>query len=254
MKWLWPGKRELACVTDAQGDIRIVQRGSKRSLVFGEESEQSAVCMRRPGRLEYQYSRAMLLGALCHPQPETALFLGLGAGALVRACLDAIPNLIDAEVIELRPAVVELATRYLAFTPDERMTIRLGDALQLLNTAERADLIFLDLYDERGPSRGHMAWDFLQACQNKLEEGGWLVINQWALQNNQPLAAPLLYGLYDRHYWELPVSEGNVILLIPASTEQNLPVAQLRERALAVGQQMGFSLTGLLENIRLAGP
>ncbi len=251
MKLFWPGRRELTRVTDALGEIRIVQKGSKRSLIFGEESEQSAVCMRHPRRLEYQYSRAMLLGALCHPQPETALFLGLGAGALVRACLDALPSLIDAEIIELRPAVLELACRYLGFVPDERMTLRLGDALQLLDSAERADLIFLDLYDESGPSRGHMAWDFLSACQDKLEPGGWLIINQWALQDNQPLATPLLRGLYDRHYWELPVSEGNVILLVPASTEQNLPVAELRQRAQSVGKRLGFEMAQLVEQIRL---
>jgi hypothetical protein len=32
----------------------------------------------------------------------------------------------------------------------------------------------------------------------------------------------LLRGLYHRHYWELPVKEGNVILLVPADLEQAL--------------------------------
>lgn len=254
MQFLWSRKKNIAQVEDEFGRIRVEQKGSKRYLVFGEDAEQSMVNMRQPLLLEYEYSKAMLLGGLCHPEPETALFLGLGSGVLLRACLAAMPSIFDAEVIELRPEVLRLASEYLGFVEDERMTIRLGDALQLLPTAERADLIFLDMYDEKGPSRAHMAWGFLEHCHRLLEPGGWLVINQWALQDNKPLAEPLLRGLFDCHYWELPVHEGNVILLVPASTEQNLPVQELRERSRSLATQLGFGFEPLLANIRLPAP
>lgn len=254
VQFFWSRSKRIAQAEDAYGVLWVEQQGRKRYLVFGEDSEQSLVNMRKPLRLEYEYSRAMLLGGLCHDSPETALFLGLGSGVLLRACLAAMPGIMDAEVIELRPEVLRLARDYMGFVEDARMTIRLGDALELLPTAEKADLIFLDLYDEQGPSRAHMAWDFLERCHALLEPDGWLVINQWALPDSKPLATPLLRGLFHNHYWELPVSEGNVILLVPADTTQNLPVSALRERARAVGKRLGFPLEPLLANVRLPVP
>lgn len=244
-------KKKIAEAEDSFGLIRVEGKGSKRYLVFAEDSEQSAVCMRSPLRLEYEYSRAMLLGALCHAQPETALFLGLGAGALVRSCLDAMPSLFDIEIIELRPEVLRLARQHMGFVEDERMTIRLGDALELLENAEQADLIFLDLYTEEGPSKGHMTWEFLAKCQERLSENGWLIINQWALLDSKPVASMLLQGLFDGHYWELPVPEGNVVVMVPASNRQNLPVEQLRLRAAEVGSRQGYDMLSLLHDIRL---
>lgn len=244
-------KKKIEEVEDAYGRICVEGKGSKRYLVFGEDAEQSAVCIRSPLRLEYEYSRAMLLGALCHPQPETALFLGLGAGALVRSCLDAIPSLFDVEIVELRAEVLRLAQKHMRFVEDERMTIRVGDALELLESAEKADLVFLDLYTEEGPSKGHMTWEYLARCQEKLSEGGWLIINQWALRDNKPVASMLLQGLFEGHYWELPVAEGNVIVMVPDCTTQNLPVEQLRLRAAEVGKRQGYDMLPLLHNIRL---
>ncbi len=249
--FLWSRKKKkIEEVEDELGRIRIEGKGSKRYLVFGEDSEQSAVCMSAPLRLEYDYARAMLLGALCHPEPETALFLGLGAGALVRSCLDAIPSLFDAEIIELRPEVLRLAQQHMGFAEDERMTIRVGDALELLDTAEQADLVFLDLYTEEGPSRGHTTWEYLAKCHDQLSEGGWLIINQWALLNNKPVASMLLQELFDGHYWELPVTEGNVIVMVPASNTQSLPMEQLRVRAAEVGRRQDYDMLPLLDDIR----
>ena len=77
----------LAEVHDAFGVIRVVEIGEYRFLEFGEAIEQSCVFTADPSWLEYDYTRAMFVGALCHEAPETALFLGLGAGNLTQACL-----------------------------------------------------------------------------------------------------------------------------------------------------------------------
>lgn len=253
LQFFWSRKKQLAEVQDEHGIIRVEQKGSIRYLVFGETSEQSAVCMRKPLLLQYQYSRAMLLAALCHPQPETALFMGLGSGALVRSCLAAMPELFDAEIIELRPKVLQLAQDYMGFTVDERMTIRLGDGWQLLDTAEDADLIFLDMYNEEGPSLAHVAKDFLTRCQARLAANGWLIINQWQFPGQRPLGHNVFCKLFKGGYWELPVSEGNVILLVPANPTEKLPVQRLRERAREVSLQQGYDLSGLLMDIRVPG-
>ncbi|MCY1452724.1 hypothetical protein D9M71_696660 [compost metagenome] len=78
------------------------------------------------------------------------------------------------------------------------------------------------------------------------------MINQWANDDGKPLGAALLRGLYHRHYWELPVKEGNVILLVPADLEQTLDVEGLRARAATLAPRLGYSLDGLIHEIRSA--
>lgn len=251
LKFFGRKKELIAECEDSYGRIAVDAVGNHRFLVFGENVEQSCVRIDYPTWLEYQYTKAMLLGGLCHPEPETALFLGVGSGVLTQACLQAMPSLYDVEIIELRPDVVRMAQEHLGFNADdERLTLRYGDALELLASAEQADLIFMDLYDEDGPSRGHLAWNFLQNCKDKLSDNGWLIINQWATLDYQPLAAALLRGVFEHHYWEIPVKEGNVILLVPAHPEQSLPLAQLRQRAKELTQDLGYRLPHLVEKIR----
>ncbi|WPC03593.1 methyltransferase domain-containing protein [Pseudomonas benzenivorans] len=241
----------LAEVEDAYGVIRVVEIGAYRFLEFGEAIEQSCVFTADPSWLEYDYTRAMLLGALCHAAPQSALFLGLGAGNLTQACLRFLP-LDDVETIELRPEVPRLAMEFLGLEDDPRLTIRIGDALELLASAESADLIFVDLYTDHGPGAGHLAWRFLEDCQKRLNPGGWLIINQWACDDGKPLGAALLRGLFHRHYWECPVKEGNVILLVPADLEQRLDLDGLRARIESLAPRLGYSLQPLFEGLRPA--
>ncbi|MDM8347900.1 spermidine synthase [Pseudomonas sp. sp1636] len=241
----------IAEVRDAFGVIQVIEMGAYRFLEFGESIEQSCVFMADPGWLEYDYTRAMLLGALGHDAPESALFLGLGAGNLTQACLRFLP-LDDVEVIELRPDVPRLAMQHMGLSDDPRLTIRIGDALELLESAEKTDLLFVDLYTDHGPATGHLAWRFLENCQKQLNPGGWLIINQWAGNDGKPLGAPLLRGLYHRHYWECPVKEGNVIVLVPADLEQQLDLEGLQAKAAALAPQLGYSLQSLIEALRPA--
>ncbi|QZX81161.1 spermidine synthase [Metapseudomonas otitidis] len=244
-------ERLLAEVHDAFGVIRVLEVGDYRFLEFGEAVEQSCVFTADPSWLEYDYTRAMLVGALCHEAPESALFLGLGAGTLTQACMKFLP-LDDVEVVELRPDVPRLAMEYLGLDDDPRLTVRIGDALELLPTTETADLIFVDLYTDTGPGVGHLAWRFLEDCQKRLNPGGWLVINQWAGDDGRPLGAALLRGLFHRHYWECPVKEGNVVLIIPSDLDQRLDQAALRARAEALAPRLGYSLQPLLDVLREA--
>lgn len=241
----------LARVEDAFGVISVYEVEDYRFLEFGDAIEQSCVFTADPSWLEYDYTRAMLVGALCHAQPESALFLGLGAGTLTQACLKFLP-LDDVEAIELRPDVPRLAMEYLGLDDDPRLYVRVGDAVALLPSAEKADLVFVDLYTDHGPGVGHLAWSFLEQCQQQLNPDGWLVINQWATDDGKPLGAALLRGLYHRHYWELPVKEGNVILLVPADLDQALDLDAVRDRVASLAPQLGYSLDYLVNAIRPA--
>ena len=236
---------------DEFGVIRVVEQGDFRYLEFGDEVEQSCVLTADPSWLEYDYSRAMLLGALCHSRPKRALFLGFGAGSLTLACLRHLP-LDEVEAIELRPAVPRLAREHLGLGDDPRLLLRVGDAVQELRDCEPADLIFLDLYTDTGPAPAHLGWDFLGACRERLRPGGWLVINQWSTDDGRPLGAALLRGRFHRHYWECPVPEGNVIVFVPAGLEQELDLRGLEKRVADLEPQLGYSLRPYIESLRPA--
>lgn len=236
---------------DAYGVIRVVEQGGYRYLEFGEEVEQSCVRIGDPAWLEYDYSRAMLLGALCHPAPRRALFLGFGAGSLTQACLKHLA-LDEAEAIELRPAIPRLAREHLGLVDEPRLRLRIGDAVEELGDCEPADLIFLDLYTDTGPAPAHLGWDFLGACRDKLRPGGWLIINQWSTDDGRPLGAALLRGRFHRHYLECPVPEGNVIVFVPADIEQSLEPRGLKKRARALQGDLGYDLGTYIDALRPA--
>src|SRR5699024_7451705 len=155
------------------------------------------VLYENPLWLKYDYTRAMLLASLCHAHPETALFLGLGAGSLTEVCLATLP-LQDVEVLELREPLPRLAMQHLGMSDDPRLTISIADALQPVDSGETAYLISLDLYTATGPSVGQLAWGCLTKRQDKLKPGVWLIINQWATLDGRPLGAALLRGLFFR--------------------------------------------------------
>ncbi len=246
-----PSRQLIVEEHDEFGVIRVVEERGFRYLEFGNQVEQSCVLVENPLWLKYDYTRAMLLASLCHEQPETALFLGLGAGSLTEVCLATLP-LDDVEVLELRAPLPRIAMDYLGMSDDPRLTIRIGDALELIDSAETADLIYLDMYTDAGPSAGHLGWKFLEKCQDKLNPGGWLIINQWATLDGRPLGAALLRGLFYRHYWEIPVKEGNVILLVPYSFEQYPSLELLHSQAARVAETLGYDISYLIEHIRPA--
>ncbi len=244
-------RQVIAEEVDEYGVIRVLEENGYRYLEFGDGFEQSCVLYENPLYLKYDYTRAMLLGSLCHEHPETALFLGLGAGSLTEVCLATLP-LEDVEILELRELLPHIAMEHMGMTDDPRLTIRIGDALELIDTAETADLIYLDMYTDMGPSAGHLAWGFLTKCQNKLNLGGWLIINQWATLDGSPLGAALLRGMFYRHYWEIPVKEGNVILLVPSSFDQYPSIPLMREQAGRIAEVLGYDISYLIDVIRPA--
>lgn len=244
-------ERVLTEVADDFGMIRIIEMGHYRILEFGQDVEQSCVYVPDPTWLEYDYTRAMLLGALWHDAPRSALFLGVGAGSLIQACLKHLP-LERIEGIELRPIVLTLAHRYLGLKPDPRLHLHVGDAMEMIAECDDADLIFLDLYTDTGPSPAHLAWNFLGVCREKLRPGGWLIINQWSDAKGKPLGAAFLRGRYHHHYWECPVPSGNVILFVPESMTQSFDADVLRQRAQALEAELGYPLQPLIEQLRPA--
>ncbi|XP_041695114.1 eEF1A lysine and N-terminal methyltransferase isoform X2 [Coregonus clupeaformis] len=100
---------------------------------------------------------AMLGVGTDHHKDVSVLLVGLGGGGLPQFLRDFVPGA-KVEVVELDPAVLEVAQGWFGFTPDDRLTVTLGDGLERINNMEREgghqyNVIMFDV-DSKDPSLG----------------------------------------------------------------------------------------------------
>ncbi|KAF7690171.1 hypothetical protein HF521_011975 [Silurus meridionalis] len=87
----------------------------------------------------------------------SVLVVGLGGGGLPQFIRDFVPGVL-VEVVELDPAVLEMAKTWFGFQPDDRLKVTLGDGLEHINTLESKgghsyDVIMFDV-DSKDRSLG----------------------------------------------------------------------------------------------------
>jgi predicted membrane-bound spermidine synthase len=125
---------------------------------------------------------APLVGAALHPNPRTALVVGLGTGSSA-GWLAAVPGVERVDVAELEPSVLEVARRCAPANRDvlanPRVHVHIGDARELLMTSrERYDLIFSE---PSNPYRAGIAslytQEFYRSVAGRLAPGG--IFSQW---------------------------------------------------------------------------
>jgi len=243
----------IESVHDDFGELRVTQLGAYRFLYFGQQTEQSCCLTSDPGWLEYDYTRAMLLGNFwIGPNPDI-LLLGLGGGSLANCLIEHFdPQRVVA--VELRRAVVELARSRLGLSTDPRLTVIADNAERFVaQTGHRFDMICLDLYLEGGLSRLQLQAAFFAECRSLLKPGGVLVINQWQLgESGQPYASRMLSGLFGDAYLQAPVEEGNLILFVPAAGELELDRARMYAWSDGLEPQLGYTLRPYIHELRRA--
>lgn len=242
---------------DAYGSLRITEnREGYRFLYFGEQTEQSCIFHADPVWLEYDYTRAMLLGNYWAAPTAQMTLLGLGGGALAN-CL--VRHFAPSRVlaVELRTGVVAVAREWLGLSDDPRLEVRIGCAERYITAAPAScDLLFVDLYMEGGLSRLQLQANFFAACQRALRPGGVLVINQWQMgDSGLPYAAAMLGELFGEQYLQVQVDEGNIILFVPAAGDPPLSLDRPAMHAWAAGlqAQLGYSLQPYINDLCRAG-
>jgi len=123
-----------------------------------------------------------LIGAALHLQPRTAIVVGLGTGETA-GWLAEVPSIEHVDVVELEPAVREMANRCRAVNRDvlanPKVRMIFNDAREvLLTTPRRYDLI---VCEPSNPFRCGIAnlftREFFRAGQKRLNDGGMFV--QW---------------------------------------------------------------------------
>ncbi len=125
---------------------------------------------------------AGIVGAMIHPKPTSALVIGLGTGSTA-GWLAAIPEVERVDVVELEPAVLEVAKACAAVNANAllnpKVHISIGDAREVLLTSpQKYDLIFSE---PSNPYRAGIASlftrDFYEGATARLTEAG--IFMQW---------------------------------------------------------------------------
>jgi spermidine synthase len=125
---------------------------------------------------------AGMIAALLHPQPRTAMIVGLGTGTTA-GWLAAVPSMQRVDVVELEPAVIRMAREYASVNHDAlrnpKVRVTEGDAREkLLVSRARYDVIFSE---PSNPYRAGVASlytrEFYEAAGARLERGG--IFAQW---------------------------------------------------------------------------
>ncbi len=123
-----------------------------------------------------------LVGALLHPQPRSAMVIGLGTGSTA-GWLAAVPGLERVDAAEIEPAIVEVARACAPVNRDclrnPRLRLRFGDARELLLVSqERYDLIFSEPSNPyRAGISSLFTTEFYAAAAARLQPGG--IFLQW---------------------------------------------------------------------------
>jgi spermidine synthase len=137
-----------------------------------------------------------LLGALSHPNPTSALVVGLGTGSTA-GWLGAVPTMERVDVVELEPAILHVADVCAPVNQDvlrnPKVHVTTGDAREvLITTPRRYDVIFSE---PSNPYRAGVAslytQDFYRSAARRLNDGGLFL--QW--MQTYEVEAPTVRGV-----------------------------------------------------------
>lgn len=175
-----PKGQIIHSVRDGFGLIEVVDTQVARSLYFGTRVEQSRLYFNAPMTLAFEYQEALMEAILEHPAAINRLLtLGLGGGSLPAQMHHIFPKC-QQTVVELRPAVIDIAYRYFHLPETPHIDTREADAYMfVLQETERYDIIVIDLYDGDSMPPEFTDEIFLLALQKLTRPGGLLLFNLW---------------------------------------------------------------------------
>jgi len=242
-----------ATLPEGAGPIEIEDwlREARRSVVYEAEGVESSFAIVGSTGLAFSingkvdgHSRydaptqvmAGLLGALLHHGPTRALVVGLGTGSTA-GWLAEVPGMERVDVVELEPAVVEMARRCAPLNQDvlnnPRVRLIFADAREaLLTSGDRYDLI---VSEPSNPYRAGVASlftrEFYDAVSARLDENGlflqWLQAYEIDAVSMRSLYRSLLSALPVVQTWQTHTRD---LLLVASRNEGTLDLDELARR------------------------
>lgn len=162
---------------------RIVVRDTKlngedvRYLSTDNSGWQSAVYLKDPDILVFNYMRAYRLANDIDPRPQKALMIGGAGYTFPRNFLASNVNA-SMDVVEIDPKMTEIARKYFFLKDDNRMNIIHQDARTFVkNSRDKYDVVFLDAFSGVTPPPHLTTQEFMSGLGDLLTDNGALFIN-----------------------------------------------------------------------------
>jgi spermidine synthase len=168
--------KTLFTKTSEHHHIVVTDDGEVRHLKFGD-SLQSGMYVANPLQSDFRYTEYFHLVWLFKRDIRTILFLGLGGGSAPKKFHADYPA-VSIDVVEIDPAVVEVAERYFHFRRGPRLNVIVEDArAYLANTDKRYDLIVHDAYVSEAVPLHLITREFFRLAVQRLTPAGILAFN-----------------------------------------------------------------------------
>lgn len=165
--------------------ILVAESSSIRNLHF-DNSYQSAMDLREPLKMVFDYTTYLHLGVVVRPKPERVLFIGLGGGSAPKKFLHDYPSIKTIDVVEIDPEVAKVAYRFFGLPVDPRLTVFVRDGRLLISEkakeiaagkTEPYDMVIIDAYSESTIPYHLTTVEFLDATRSILAPDGVVVSN-----------------------------------------------------------------------------
>ncbi len=242
----------LEDVRSKYNHIRIVQRGSTRTMYFVDDQDgtqyiESRIDADYPQSLDLDYTRTMMAGFLLQPQPTRLLMLGIGGGQMSNYLYRRVPGF-EIDAVDIDPDVLRLAQKYFHVpTTDPRYRCHVNDARLFVESAPAGttwDMIMLDCFRGVFVPYHLKTVEFYQAILARLSPQGVVVAN---LHNKSQMYShdrETLAEVFPNRYSFVSES-GNQTTLVASADPRRISVFQMRERARTAQPCFDIDLLGL---------
>ena len=158
--------------------IESVIKGERYLVAKKRGFRQGGILIDAPEKLLLDYTKTAFVGlAFLNKDPQRALFIGLGVGAMPRFFRKHYPNS-QMEIVELDPEILDVAREYFFFPQDQNIPVHIADGRAFLKrTSEKYDIVFIDAYRENYIPFHLTTIEFLREVRKNLSEEGVVVSN-----------------------------------------------------------------------------
>ncbi len=226
-------------------DIIVLDTQTHRCMSFARRGGmQSCILKEAPDLLAIPYTRAVFAGLLANPDARQVLIIGLGGG-VIPAAMRRIDPTIQIDVVELDPAVVNVAKRYFGYREDPHLRTFIGDGRVFVRRQARAgvryDLIVIDAYERVYVPEHLMSREFIGEVKSLLAPGGVVASNTFARGPLAPYEAATYQSVFGNTR-TVEMSMGNRIIL--AARDELPGLSTIRKNAERVERR--FETVGIV--------
>lgn len=259
----------IGLCNSAQAEIIYEKQSLYRNILVSDNGER--ICMRfmlkarfhslqscqyidKPDELVFDYAKMVFAGLLLNPDPDRVLVIGLGGGSIPRAMHGLFPRA-QIDVVEIDPAVVNVAARFFDFHEGEKIDIIESDGRvfvkqQLLKNDKHYDYIVLDAFNGQYIPPHLMTREFLQEVKKLLTDDGVLVANTFSTSKLYHSESATYAAVFD-WFVEVRTRSGNRIILtgkgeLP-SEEELLAAAGKLEKTDKLFARYGIDMQAIAE-------